>query len=234
MLGATLSLAGPMARQILEKIPSDLNLKPEAFPHLAMREGQILGMPARVYRVSFTGELTYEINVPADRGLELWETLMAAGGESLMPLGLDALTLLRLEKGFLHLGSDTDGTTIPDDVGWGGVAAKKRGDFIGKRSLLLPEYRRTDRLQLVGLKAQAPFIIGSHLKVADSVQVTDGWVTSAGLSVAEDKPIAIAMVRAGSERLGQSVALYHQGRSVSSATIVNPPFYDPKGARMNA
>lgn len=230
---ATLSLAGPKAREILAKILGNVDLSPTAFPHLGMREGKLLGMPARIYRVSFTGELTYEINVPADRGLELWAALMEAGGNALMPLGLDALTLLRLEKGFLHLGSDTDGTTIPEDVGWGGVAAKKPGDFIGKRSLFLPEHRRTDRLQLVGLKGEAPFVIGSHLKLSDTPYATDGWVTSAGLAVADGQPIALAMVRAGRARLGQSVALYHAGRSVSSATLVNPPFYDPKGERMH-
>jgi sarcosine oxidase subunit alpha len=233
---ATLSLAGPKARQILEKIPSNIDLSPSSFPHLSMREGKLLGMPARVYRVSFTGELTFEINIPADRAGELWDSIMAAGNGTVKPLGLDALTLLRLEKGFLHLGSDTDGTTVPDDVGWGNVAAKKRGDFIGKRSLQLPEHRRPDRLQLVGLKGetQAPLVIGSHLRVTESVHPTDGWVTSAGLTVDERQPIALALVRGGRGRLGQSVELYDAGKQVARAKIVSPPFYDPAGDRMNA
>ncbi len=104
-----------------------------------MREGRLLGAPARVYRVSFTGELTYEINVPACNAQALWEALLANGAQ---PFGMDALMLMRLEKGFLHLGADTDGTTVPDDVGWGKVAASKKRDYIGKRSLTLPEHRQ--------------------------------------------------------------------------------------------
>jgi len=233
---ATVSLAGPRSREILERIPGDIDLSPGAFPHLSMREGQLMGMRARVYRVSFTGELTYEINVPADRGCALWEALLAAGREAIAPLGLDALTLLRLEKGFLHLGSDTDGTTVPDDVGWGAVAARKRGDFIGKRSLILPEYRRPDRLQLVGLEGErgAPLPIGAHIRVSRSMQATDGWVTSAGLAVSDQRPIALAMVRGGRCRVGESVGLHDGGRPVARARIVSPPFYDPTGERMNA
>jgi sarcosine oxidase, subunit alpha len=233
---ATVSLAGPLARQILAKLPTDIDLSTGAFPHLSMREGALLGVPARIYRVSFTGELTYEINVPADRGPELWEALMTAGvPEGLEPLGLDALNLMRLEKGFLHLGSDTDGTSVPDDIGWGRVAANKKGDFIGKRSLFLPENVRTDRLQLVGLQRHdtAAFEIGSHLRVDETRDATDGWVTSAGRSVLSNEPIALAMVRAGRSRMGESVRLYDAGTPVGQARIVNPPFYDASGDRMN-
>ncbi len=149
---ATVSLAGPRARAILSKLDMDIDLSNAAFPHLAMREGRLSGLPARLYRVSFTGELSYEINVPADSGLRLWEALLDARAlDGLVPIGLDALMQLRLEKGFLHVGTDTDGTTVPDDVGWGKVASAKASDYIGKRSLTLPEHVRPDRLQLVGL-----------------------------------------------------------------------------------
>jgi sarcosine oxidase, subunit alpha len=233
---ATVSLTGPKARQILSTLPGDIDLSPTAFPHLSMREGQLMGIPARVYRVSFTGELTYEINVPTDQGPVLWDALLTAGRASLEPLGLDALMLLRLEKGFLHLGADTDGTTVPDDVGWGTVAARKSGDFVGKRSLRLPEYSRPDRLQLVGLQGESdiPFVIGSHLRVQESKQSTDGWVTSAGLSVESHRPIALAMVRGGRGLVGQSVSLYDGGQRVGVAKVVNPPFYDSTGERINA
>jgi sarcosine oxidase subunit alpha len=178
---ATVSLAGPKARAILAKLPTDIDLSAAAFPHLSMREGKLLGAPARIYRVSFTGELTYEIKVPSDRGQVLWDALMEAGvGEGLEPLGMDALLLMRLEKGFLHVGSDTDGTTISDDVGWGKVAANKKRDYIGKRSLKFAEHLKSDRLQLVGLSAERGnnFVVGSHLRVKDSDQATDGWITS--------------------------------------------------------
>ena len=97
-----------------------------------------------------------------------------------------------LEKGFLHVGSDTDGTTVPDDVGWGRVASSKKQDYIGKRSLILPEHLRADRLQLVGLVSATDIVIGSHLRLADTREATDGWVTSAGRAVLSGEPIALA------------------------------------------
>jgi sarcosine oxidase, subunit alpha len=233
---ATLSLAGPKARAVLERLPGDSDLSAEAFPHLSMREGALLGRPARVYRVSFTGELTYEINVPAGFGPTMWEVLLTAGAsENIQAFGLDAQMLMRLEKGFLHLGSDTDGTSVPDDVGWGKVVANKKSDFIGKRSLTLPEHVRTDRMQLVGLQGEGTkaFVIGSHLRVEKSQDATDGWVTSAGRSVDAGTPIAMAMVRGGRARLGETVHLYDQGSRVGSAKVVPMPFYDVSGDRMS-
>jgi sarcosine oxidase subunit alpha len=280
---ATVSLAGPRARRILSKFDCDIDLSNAAFRHLSMREGRLLGLPARIYRVSFTGELTYEINVPADSASRLWATLLADGApEGLQPFGMDALTLMRLEKGFLHIGSDTDGTTVPDDVGWGKVAAAKAADFIGKRSLTLPEHMRSDRLQLAGLvmtsapwresderpatdltrvdaawyggavrapggtalkhppERQAaapdvrPFIIGSHLKLHDSTNATDGWITSAGVATTTGEPIALAMLRGGRERVGAEVTVFDAGKPIARAKVMNPPFYDPPGDRMNA
>ena len=234
---ATVSLAGPRARVILSKLATDIDLSATAFPHLSMREGVLLGTPARIYRVSFTGELTYEINVPRNSGPALWEALLSAGAEEgLQPLGMDALLLMRLEKGFLHVGSDTDGTTVPDDVGWGKPAASKRRDFIGKRSLTLSENLRADRLQLVGLTARpgTRFVIGSHLRSKDSTQATDGWVTSAGTTVLTDEPIALAMLRGGRARIGSEIILYDAGAVAGHAQVVNPPFYDPARKCMNA
>jgi sarcosine oxidase subunit alpha len=233
---ATLQVAGPRARELMKRLPSDVDFSAERFPHLSMREGTLCGMLARIYRVSFTGELTYEINVPTQQGPVLWEALLEAGGDALEPFGLDALMLLRLEKGFLHLGSDTDGTSIPDDVGWGKVAANKKGDYIGKRSLRLPEHLRSDRLQLVGLLGEfsKPFVIGSHLRVQDSRAATDGWVTSAGTAVLTGEPIALAMVRSGRARIGETIVLYDAGMRIGNARIVSLPFFDPPGDRMNA
>jgi sarcosine oxidase, subunit alpha len=232
---ATVSLAGPQSRDLMMRLPSDIDFATDQFPHLSMREGTLCGMLARIYRVSFTGELTYEINVPAAQGAVLWEALMQAGGDTLEPFGLDALMLLRLEKGFLHLGSDTDGTSIPDDVGWGKVAANKKGDYIGKRSLRLPEHVRSDRLQLIGLMGESakPFVIGSHLRVKDSTNATDGWVTSAGTAVLSGEPIALAMLRSGRARIGETVVLYDDGAPVGRSRVLNPPFYDSSGDRMN-
>lgn len=233
---ATISLAGPRAREILSRLPTNIDLSGDAFPHLAIREGDLLGCPARIYRVSFTGELTYEINVPANSGRLVWDALLAAGRPlGLLPFGLDALTLLRLEKGFILIGTDTDGTTVPDDIGWGKTAAAKQRDFIGKRSLLLPEHVRHDRPQLVGLVALdgQPLQAGGHVRLADSKQTSDGWVTSSGRAVLTGESIALAMVQGGRGRVGTTVAVHDMDR-VARARIVNPPFLDPAGERMNA
>jgi sarcosine oxidase subunit alpha len=231
---ACLSLTGPRARDILSGLETSIDLSPSAFPHLSLREGLLLGHAARIYRVSFTGELTYEINVPRTAGPEIWEALIQAGEpHGLAPIGVDSLLRLRLEKGFLHVGTDTDGTTVPEDVGWGNVARNKRADFIGKRSLSLPEHLRPDRLQLIGLRSDADIPIGSHLRLANSREVTDGWVTSAARTVLTHEPIALALVRGGRQHVGTEVSVHDAGK-VTSAGIVTPPFHDVSGARMHA
>lgn len=231
---ATVSLAGPRARDILSALDTDIDLSGAAFPHLGMREGKLLGHAARVYRVSFTGELTYEINIPAGAGQSVWDAILEAGKpHGLQPLGLDALLLMRLEKGFLHIGTDTDGTTVPDDVGWGKVAASKSADFIGKRSLLLAEHVRPDRLQLVGLVGDANIVVGSHLRLTGSGEATDGWVTSAGCAVLTGEPIALALLRGGRQHVGAHVSVHDAG-TVTRAKVVSPPFFDVTGDRMNA
>jgi sarcosine oxidase subunit alpha len=230
---ACLSLAGPCARDILSKLETNIDFSGAAFPHLGLKEGRLLGHPTRIYRVSFTGELTYEINVPADEGPRVWEALIEVGQPGLQSFGLEALLLMRLEKGFLHLGTDTDGTTVPDDVGWGNVAANKSADFIGKRSLSLPDHVRPDRLQLVGLVGDTDIIVGSHLRLSGSAEITDGWVTSAGRAVLSGEPIALALLRSGRQHVDAHVSVHDVGH-VTRARVVNPPFYDPAGDRMNA
>ena len=209
----------------------------EALPHLSVRPTRMLGSEARIYRVSFTGELTYEINVPAHKGPELWAALMEEGRAlGIAPYGIDALLHLRMEKGFLHIGSETDGTTVPDDIGWGKPAANKQGHYIGKRSLALPENVREDRLQLVGIAGTGAtsFAAGCHLRLPASTAASDGWVTSAGALSTDGSPVGMAMLRAGRGRMGATVDVYDGGRRITAAKIVNPCFYDAAGARMNA
>ena len=234
---ATVSIAGQRARTVLERLKPECDLSNEAFPHLGMRVTQLLGSPARIYRVSFSGELTYEINVPAHKGAQLWSALLEEGRAfGIEPYGVDALLHLRMEKGFLHVGADTDGTTVPDDVGWGKPAAAKVSHYVGKRSLTLPENVRPDRLQLVGLSGVEPAAlpVGSHLRLPRSTEITDGWITSAGPLSSNGKPVALAMLRAGRSRMDQIVTVHDEGRVVATARVVNPMFYDPAGARMNA
>jgi len=260
---ATIALAGPAARKVLTKLDTDIDLSPKAFPHLGMRQGMLLGQPARIYRVSFTGELTFEINVPADSGVRIWEALLEAGAaHGLEPFGMDALMRLRLEKANLHIGTDTDGTTIPEDVGWGQVAAKKTSHYIGKRSLSLPAHLNPDRFQLVGLRpvtdagglkwsagaatlyhsslsadgpaSTQPFVIGSHLRLPGSMHATDGWVSSAGSTIFGGVPIALALLRRGRAQDGTEVALFDGGMPVGRAKVITGVFYNAGAERMHA
>jgi sarcosine oxidase subunit alpha len=234
---ATIALTGQHARTILERLKPELNVTNEEFPHLSFRATKLLGGEARIYRVSFSGELTYEINVPASRGPELWATLLEEGRSfGIEPFGVDALLHLRMEKGFLHVGADTDGTTVPDDVGFGKPAASKQSHYIGKRSLTLPEHVRPDRLQLIGLAGEgaAALVVGSHLRLPGSGEPTDGWVTSAGTLSTDGTPVAMAMLRAGRSQMTRIVNVYDGGRVVTTARVVAPMFYDPSGVRMNA
>ena len=149
---ATVALTGQRARTVLQRLKPGCDLSNGAFPHLGFRQTELLGSEARIYRVSFSGELTYEINVPSNRGTTLWTALLEEGREfGIEPYGVEALLHFRMEKGFIHIGADTDGTTVPDDVGFGKPAASKQRHYVGKRSLTLPENVRPDRLQLVGL-----------------------------------------------------------------------------------
>jgi sarcosine oxidase, subunit alpha len=234
---ATVALTGAHARTVLERLKPVCDLSNEAFPHLSFRVTQLLGNEARIYRVSFSGELTYEINVPAHKGASLWASLQEEGDSlAIEPYGVDALLHLRMEKGFLHVGADTDGTTVPDDVGWGKAASTKLRHYVGKRSLTLPENMRPDRLQLVGLMGDGPAAlpVGAHLRLPDSQEVTDGWITSAGRSSTDGKSVAMAMLRAGRRQMDQVATVHDDGRIVATATVVKPMFYDPTGARMNA
>jgi sarcosine oxidase, subunit alpha len=233
---ATVALTGRHSRSILAALKPDCDVSNGNFPHLGFRATKLLGETARIYRVSFSGELTYEINVPADRGSELWEALRHEGRAiGIEPFGVDALLHLRMEKGFLHLGTDTDGTTVPNDVGFGKLANSKPSHYIGKRSLSLLDHVRPDRLQLVGLTSVAdPLPIGAHLRLEESREATDGWISSAGALSTNGKSVGLAMLRAGREKMGQTVTVHDAGQIVSRARVVAPMFYDPNGERMNA
>lgn len=234
---ATAAVSGQAARRVLERLKPDCDVSNEALPHLGMRQTTLLGVNARIYRVSFSGELTYEINVPAHQGPRLWSALMEEGQEfGIAPYGVDALLHLRMEKGYLHVGADTDGSTVPDDIGWGKPAAAKQRHFVGKRSLTLPANVQPDRLQLVGLdgKGATGLPVGAHLRLPGSQQSTDGWITSAGALSTDGHPVALAMLRAGRSQMGKSVTVHDQGRMVAQASVVAPLFYDPQGARLHA
>jgi sarcosine oxidase subunit alpha len=233
---ATYAIAGPRARQLLARFRTDIAFDWRSMPHMSLRQGRFAGVPARLYRVSFSGELGYEINVPARYGAMLWSELLKAGADfGVTPYGVETVLLLRLEKGYLHVGVDTDGTTSPADVGWGEIAAKKRADFIGKRSLARPDNLRADRLQLVGLTSAdtRTLVPGAHLRLPGTDEGSDGWVTSAAHSPALGKPIALALLRGGRKRLGETIFVHDLERR-AEANVVPTTFLDPEGKRLHA
>ncbi len=240
---AAICVTGPRARAVLQKLPCDVDLAPAQFPHMAIRRGNIAGIPARIARVSFTGELSYEINVPARYGLALWELLIDAGAASgITPLGTEALHVLRAEKGFIVVGHDTDGTVTPFDLGMGWIVGKNKTDFLGKRGLARSDNARPGRKQLVGLRtddAQTVLVEGSQVvQLADAARIARppvpmiGHVTSSYLSPTLRRSIAMALVENGRNRMDEPVAVVVRDRVVR-ACITAPRFYDPDGARLN-
>jgi sarcosine oxidase subunit alpha len=223
---------------VLAAVGTDIDLSAEAFPHMALREGPVAGVRARIQRVSFTGELSYEIAVPWGFGADLWQVCLAAGEPfGITPFGVESLMAMRIEKGFLHLGTDTDGATLPQDVGFGGPLAKKTINFVGRRSAVRPDGLRPDRRQLIGLEVTdggAPLCVGAHVLPGDAAEPrgTDGWVTSSLFSPTLGRPVALGLVRRGRERVGEAVRVWDRG-SWRSARISDPRFYDPKGERLN-
>ena len=233
-----IAIAGPRARELLSLLSTDVDLDPKAFPHLSVRCGRLENVPARIARVGFTGELSFEINVAAGYTAALWERLLERGAPlGVRPIGIEALQDLRTEKGYLHVGTDTDGRTLPTDIGMGEALAKKSEDFVGRRSLERAEAKRPDRLQLVGLSADDPgtvLPVGAHVVADPKARLgSQGYVTSSCMSEALGRTVALGLVQGGRSRHGESVAIYCNGR-LWPAHIVSPQWYDPKGERLNA
>lgn len=157
---ATFAVVGPKSRQVLQKVCGDIDFANAAFPFMTYREGTVAGVAARVMRISFSGELAYEVNVPANLGRSVWEALMAAGAEfDITPYGTETMHVLRAEKGYIIVGQDTDGSVTPYDLGMGGLVAKSK-DFLGKRSLTRSDTAKDGRKQFVGLLSEdAQFVI---------------------------------------------------------------------------
>ena len=236
---AVIALQGPNARKMLEPLVEDIDLSADAFPHMAIREGKICGIPTRLFRVSFTGELGFEINVPAAYGRFIWERMMAEGAKyDIAPYGTEAMHVLRAEKGFIIVGQDTDGTVTPYDAGLDWAVGKKKLDFVGRRSLARPDITAPGRKQLVGLLTDNPNIIleeGAQI-VADPDQPIPmtmiGHVTSSYWSAALGRSIALALVADGQARKGAELHIPMPGKT-HRAMVTDTVFYDPEGARLH-
>ena len=236
---AVIALQGPDARKVLEPLVDGIDLSAPAFPHMAIREGTICGIPTRLFRVSFTGELGFEINVPTAYGRAVWERIMAEGAQhGITPYGTEAMHVLRAEKGFIIVGQDTDGTVTPFDAGLDWAVGKKKADFVGKRSLARPDIVASGRKHLVGLVTEDPRVVleeGAQI-VADpnqSIPMTMlGHVTSSYWSETLGRSIAMALVAGGHERIDETLFI-PMPDTTHRAKVGGMVFYDPEGARLN-
>jgi sarcosine oxidase subunit alpha len=236
---AAIGLAGPLSRQVLQAVGTDFDCSREAFPFLHLRCGTVAGVGARVLRVSFSGELAYEIYVPADHGRAVWDALMQAGApHAITPYGTETMHVLRAEKGYIIVGQDTDGSVTPIDLGMARLLSRTK-DFLGKRSLARADTCRTDRKQLVGLLAeQADLVLpegGQIVQAAGGRPPVPmlGHVTSSYASATLERSIALALVKSGHTRLGENVFVTLGDGRLAPARIVSPVFYDREGARQN-
>ncbi|MEM1299927.1 MAG: 2Fe-2S iron-sulfur cluster-binding protein [Pseudomonadota bacterium] len=237
---AQIAVAGPKARAVLEAAGCDVDLSAEALKFMSYVEGTLAGCPVRIFRISFSGELSYEIATPAGRGLELWEALAAAGAEhGIMPYGTEALHVMRAEKGFIMIGDETDGTVTPQDLDLGWAVSKKKADFLGKRAQERDDLVRAGRKQLVGLRTENPDEVlpdGAHAvkRVREHVAMeTIGHVTSTYFSPTLGHSIAMALVNDGLSRDGEWLDFPVAKDKVMRAQIVSPVFYDPEGEKQN-
>jgi sarcosine oxidase subunit alpha len=231
---ATVAVVGPRSRDVVRALAPGLDVDNAAFPFMTLRDATVAGVAARVCRVSFSGELAFEINVPAWDALTVWEAAVAAGEPfGITPYGTETMHVLRAEKGYIIVGQDTDGTVTPLDLGLSWLVSRTKADFLGRRSLQRSDTARADRKHLVGLLPLDPSAVlpeGAQL-VTDGQAVSQGHVTSSYYSAALGRSFALALLRSGRERHGSVVyAPLADGTSIA-ATVTEPVFYDKAGER---
>jgi sarcosine oxidase, subunit alpha len=235
---ATIALVGPRSRAVLAELAPALAVDAASFPFLTWRAAEVAGIPARVCRISASGELAYELNVASWHGLALWEAVHAAGQRfGITPCGTEAMRVLRAEKGHLIIGQDTDGTVTPLDLGMAWAMSTEKADFVGKRSLARADPSRPDRKVLVGLlpdDRDAVLPAGAQLVASDPVPEPPapalGHVTSSYRSAALGRTFALAFVRNGRDRIGATLYAT-DGDCLVPATVAEPVLYDPERAR---
>jgi sarcosine oxidase, subunit alpha len=236
---AVMNINGPRSRDVLQSFASTIDFQAAAFPHMHVRQGMLEGVQCRVQRVSFSGELSYEIAVPWGYGASLHAALMTAGEPyGITPFGAETMMVLRIEKGFVHVGSDTDGMTLPQDLGLGAVIDKKKDDFIGRRSTMRPAAARPDQRHFIGLDVidgGEPLPLGGHVIAPGQVsaQISQGWISSTAWSPNLGRPVALGLVVNGRDRIGERVDIWNKGQR-RQARIVKPGPFDPEGERQNA
>ncbi len=237
---STMTISGPNSRKLLAEL-TDFDLSNENFSFMDWHQCTVAGVPARVFRISFTGELSYEINVQANYGMHVWEKLFEHGKQfNLTPYGTETMHVLRAEKGFIIAGQDTDGSVHPHDLGMSWcVSDQKPFSYIGKRGMARQDCVRENRKQLVGLKTKEPKVVipeGSQavFDPTESIPMTMvGHVTSSYYSANLGHSIAMGVIKGGLKRMGETVYYPQADGSVIEAVICSPIFLDPKGERQN-
>ncbi len=238
---AAMAIAGPRARTVLARVVEGLDVSDASLPFMGVRDAHISGAPVRIFRISFSGELAYEINTPADYGRGLWEALLAAGtGEDIIPYGLEAMGILRIEKGHVA-GPELNGRTTAEDLGLGRLVSEKKPDFIGKHLRARPALKEPTRQRLVGL---VPVDGASKLKpgaqiVAEPTPALPGkslgHITSTAHSSVLGHSVALALVSGGLERKGETLyaAYFLENGTTVPVRVVDPVFVDPEGKRLH-
>ncbi|WP_136637426.1 sarcosine oxidase subunit alpha family protein [Pseudooceanicola onchidii] len=232
-----IAVVGPQARTVLEKLGAT-GVSNEDFPFMTFQDHVLAGIQARVYRISFSGELSYEIAVPAGQALALWQALLDAGAEfNVMPYGTEALHVMRAEKGFIMIGDETDGTVIPQDLGLNWAISKKKEDFIGKRAQLRDDMARPDRWKLVGLETlngstlpDGAYAVAAGTN-ANGQRNVEGRVTSTYHSPTLRRGIAMGLVLNGPDRMGETIQFNKVDGTTIPTKIVDPVFYDKEGTK---
>ena len=231
---ATVTVTGPKARDVVAVLGLPLDLSANAFGHMTMRETEWQGHQMRVSRVSFTGDLSFELSVRASHAGALWDSMLQAadnaGGGA---IGLEALSILRAEKGYLIIGKDTDGETMPHDLGVTAPRDRKTAAYVGDRGLQTPVAKQAGRRALVGLASDRVLETGAHLVTGKDAPKSIGVVTSSYFSPILGTPIALALLDDGTQKTGDVVEVWHLG-STTKATVTQPCFFDPEGDRLHA
>jgi sarcosine oxidase subunit alpha len=236
---SVIAIQGPNARKVLEPLVEGVDICAKALPHMSVVHGKICGVPMLLFRVSFTGELGFEVNVPSDYGLAVWEAIHQAGQQhGLTEYGTEAMHVMRAEKGYIIVGQDTDCTVTPDDAGLSWAIGKSKEDFVGKRSLMRPAMSAPDRKQLVGLATVDPqVVLEEGAQVAPEAGLKPpfkpiGHITSSYHSPILKRSIALAMINGGRARMGQTLYVSMPGGDIP-VQVTSPVFYDSEGSRLN-
>jgi sarcosine oxidase subunit alpha len=236
---ATFNISGPKTRNIIEKVFPEVNFSNEAFPFMTFQFHEYEDTPIRILRASFTGEMGYEIYVPSNQAVKIWEKIISFGKEfGLMPYGTETMHLLRAEKGYIIVGQDTDGSITPLDLGLDWMIGKSKKDFLGKRSLIRSDTVRKDRKQLVGIlptNKNEKLEEGQHIILDKEIKTPTpmlGHITSCYQSPTLGHNFALAVIKNGQSLIGTKAFASTPELKTIEVEIVEPIFYDKENTKL--